>query len=179
MVILKNLNKEKLWFLAQAWVKSNQVLIRCIATPYYKFMPCDSNDMEHEALLTAYQVMHRLILEDKKLSLMSKYYRVVFRSRCIKLAHGVPIKADINIEQIGIDTKNPVHSELDESLIKEAMQILTNRQRQVSSWILKQEKPVSISMVAKKYNVQRRTIQAVISNAIKRLNGNQRICQAI
>jgi len=143
----------------------------------------DSLDLEHEALLAAYQVMHELILKNKKLSLMNKYYRVVFRSRCIKLAHGVPIKTEINIEQIGIDFKDPAdHPELDDSLINEALQVLTNRQRQVSCWILKQEKPVSTSNVAKNYNVRRRTIQAVLSNAIKRLNRlneNHRLCPAI
>ena len=169
----------ELWFLAQTWVKSNQVLIRCIATPYYPFMFCDSHDLEHEALLTAYQVMHGLVFKDKKLSLMSKYYRVVFRSRCIKLAHGVPIKSGINIDQIGVDSKDPAHPELDESLIKESLQVLTSRQRQVSCWILKQEKPVSILNVAENYKVRRRTIQAVLSNAINRLNGNHRICQAV
>lgn len=185
------MKKKELWFLAQTWVKSNHVLIHCIAAPYYPFMPydsLDSLDLEHEALLAAYQVMHELILENKKLSLMNKYYRVVFRSRCIELAQGVPIKTGVNIEQIGIDFKNPaapghpMQDDLDDFLIKEALQVLTNRQRQVSCWILKQEKPVSTSNVAKNYNVRRRTIQALLSNAIKRLNRlneNRRLCPAV
>jgi len=169
----------ELWFLAQTWVRNNKVLIRCIAAPYYKFMPCDAHDMEHEALLSAFQVMNGLICKNKDLSLMSKYYRVVFRSRCIKLAHGVPIKPNFNLDQIVIEAKDPAHPELDETKIQEALQGLTNRQRQISNWILTQDKPVTISMVAQKYEVQRRTIQAVISNAINRLNGNQRICSAV
>jgi len=172
----------ELWFLAQTWVKSNQVLIRCIATPYYQFMPCDSLDLEHEALLTAFQVMHGLIHKDKKLSLMNKYYRVVFRSRCIKLAHGVPINASLNIDQIASEPKKQSHPYLDEERIQEALQGLTSRQRQISDWILRQDKPVTIAMVAKRYEVQKRTIQAVLSNAIKRLNRlneNQRLCPAI
>ncbi len=167
-----------LWFLAQTWVKSNYVLVWCIAAPYYRYMPCDSSDLEHEAILTAYQVMSGLMRKDKKISLMSRYYRVVFRSRCMSLATGV-IVTRFDLDRIP-GPEQEKQQELDEELIHEALRVLTNRQRQISQWILSQPTPVSTSMVAAKYGVQRRTIQAILSNAIDRLkNGNQRLCPAI
>ncbi|HFC00418.1 MAG TPA: sigma-70 family RNA polymerase sigma factor [Phaeodactylibacter sp.] len=174
------MKKTELWFLAQAWVKSNHVLIWCIAAPYYKYMTCDFQDLEHEAMLTAYQVMSGLLRKNKKLLLMSRYYRVVFRTRCIKLTTGM-IVANCDIEQLSVPDQAQKQQELDEEVIQDALQVLTNRQRQISQWILSQPKPVSTSMVAKKYGVQRRTIQAVLSNAIDRIKkyGHQPIRETI
>lgn len=176
-------SENDLWFLAQTWVNSNHVLIWCIAAPYYKYMPCDSNDLKHEAILTAYQVMSGLMHHDKKLSLMNKYYRVVWRTRCIKITTGVMVtNCDINQMPAPASDQKQKQQELDEDVIQEALQVLTYRQRQISQWILSQPKPVSISMVAKKYGVQRRTIQAVLSNAIERIienYGHQTLREAI
>jgi len=172
------MKKTELWFLAQTWVKSNHVLIWCIAAPYFKYMPCDLQDLENEALLTAYQVMSGLMHNDKKISLMNRYYRVVFRTRCIKLTTGM-IVTNCDIDQMPAPDQEQKQQELDQEVIQEALQVLTNRQRQISQWILSQPRPVSTRMVAKKYGVQRRTIQAIVSNAIDRIYGHQRVQQAI
>jgi len=175
------MKKTEIWFLAQTWVKSNHVLVWCIAAPYYRYMPCDPSDLEHEAILTAYQVMSGLIRKDKKLLLMSRYYRVVFRSRCIKMTTGV-IVTNCDISQMPAPDQEQKQQKLDEEVIQEALQVLTNRQRQISQWILSQPTPVSTSVVAEKYGVQRRTIQAILSKAIERIienYGHQPIREAI
>lgn len=173
------MKKTELWFLAQTWVKSNHVLIWCIAAPYYKNMSCDEQDLENEALLTAYQVMSGLMRNNKKLLLMSKYYRVVFRTRCIKMTTGVVV-TNCDIDQMPVLDQGK-QQEPDQEVIREALQVLTNRQRQISQWILSQPKPVSISTVAKKFGVQGRTIRAILNNAIDRIKeyGHQPIREAI
>lgn len=171
--------KADIWCLAQTWVKSNHVLIRCIAAPYYRYIPGDLQDLEAEALLTAYQVLENLLAKNKPVMLVNRHFRIVFRTRCMSLATGV-ITTKFDLSQIPGPYQEQ-QQKLDQEVIQETLQVLTNRQRQISQWILSQPKPVSTSMVAKKYGVQRRTIQAVLSNAIDRIKkyGHQPIREAV
>lgn len=159
----------ELWHLAQAWVKSNRVLIWCIAGPYYRYMSCEVHDLESEALLTAHQVLTLLSKKRKNLSHMNRYYRVVFRTRCIRLTTGLLITG-YEIDQIpATDEKSDQQEELDESVIREALQVLTNRQRQISEWILSQPTPVSTTTVGNRFGIGSRTVRAILSNAIRRI----------
>jgi DNA-binding CsgD family transcriptional regulator len=174
----KNLmTKADRWHLAQSWVKSNKVLIWCIAGPYYKFMSCEPHDVEGEALLAAYKVLTLLNRQQKSLSLMNPYFRVVFRTRCIGLTSGLPA-TEYEIEQIpAAEWETCRQEEPDENAIRASLEVLTNRQRQISEWILAQPTPVSTTTIGNRFGIGSRTVRAILSNAIKRIE--QYGCQPV
>lgn len=176
-----NPKKQNIWPLAQSWVSSNRVLIWCIASPYYRYMSCDSKDLAGEAQLAVYQAISILIDQNKDLSLTSKYFRTVFRTRCIQLAAGVALankKATVAIhKEPSLDLNESF--ELNDAVIAEALSALTGRQRLVSLWILSQPKPVSFSTIANHFGIHIQSVRRILSNAIRRIEGygNQRICE--
>ena len=177
-----NPNKQNIWLLAQSWVSANRVLIWCIAAPYHRYMSCDSSDLAGEAKLVGYQVISALIDQNKDLSLTSKYFRTVFRTRCIQMAAGVALvndhQATVAIQNEQSPDRNE-SSDLDDSVIAEALSALTSRQRLVSQWILSQPKPVSFYTIANHFGIHIQSVRRILSNAIKRMDGygNQRICE--
>lgn len=176
-----NPNKHHIWPLAQSWVSSNRVLIWCIAAPYYRYMSCDSRDLAAEAQLAVYQVISVLIDQNKDLSLTSRYFRTVFRTRCIQMAAGVALAkeqpATVTIQKEQCPGLNKF-SELDDAVIYEALSALTGRQRLVSRWILSQPKPVSFNTIANHFGIHIQSVRRILSNTIRRIEGyeNQRIC---
>jgi len=177
-----NSNNQNIWPLAQSWVSSNRVLIWCIAAPYYRFMSCDSRDLTGEAQLAVYQVISVLIDQNKDLSLTSRYFRTVFRTRCIQMAAGValakeqPVTVAIQKEQCPDLNES---SQLDDAVISVALSALTGRQRLVSLWILSQPRPVSFNTIANHFGIHIQSVRRILSNAVKRIEGygNQRICE--
>ena len=177
-----NPNNQNIWPLAQSWVSSNRVLIWCIAAPYYRYMSCDSRDLAAEAQLAVYQVISVLIDQNKDLSLTSRYFRIVFRTRCIQLAAGVALVNEQAATVAFQKEQSPdLHrsSELDEAVISEALSALTGRQRLVSLWILSQPRPVNFNMIANHFGIHIQSARRILSHAIKRIEGygNQRICE--
>ena len=176
-----NPNKQNIWPLAQSWVSANRVLIWYIAAPYYRYMSCDSRDLAGEAKLAVYQVISALIDQNKDLSLTSKYFRTVFRTRCIQMAAGVAL---VNEQQATVAIQNEQSpdlnesSDLDDSVIAQALSALTGRQRLVSLWILSQPKPVSFYTIANHFGIHIQSVRRILSNTIRRIEGyeNQRIC---
>lgn len=171
------------WQLAQTWVKSNHVLVWCIAGPYYRYMSSEAHDLESEALLTAYQVLTLLRRRGKSLELMSRYYRVAFRTRCIELATGVKV-TDCDINQIPsrpAETLLWKQDELNPETIQSALRVLTNRQRQISEWILAQPTPINTATAGKQFGIQARAVRSIIKNAIRRIEdyGHTTVQQAI
>jgi hypothetical protein len=172
-----NTDKKVIWQLAQSWVHSNRVLIWCIAAPYYRHMSCDSNDLVGEAQLAVYQVISVLIEQDKDLLQTSRYFRVVYRTRCIKMAAGVAVVDKPHQDVLTMEKKQNIY--LDETVIQEALLALTNRQRQISQWIFEQPKPVSFNTIADHFGIHVQSVRRILSHAIKRIEGygHQRICE--
>jgi len=145
-------------------------------------MSCDSSDLAGEANLAVYQAISVLIDQNKDLSLTSKYFRIVFRTRCIQMAAGVALaneqQATVAIQKEQSPELNE-SSELDDAVIVEALSALTDRQRLVSLWILSQPKPVSFYTIANHFGIHIQSVRRILSNAIKRIEGygNQRICE--
>jgi len=170
-----NTDKKEIWPMAQSWVHSHKVLIWCIAAPYYRHMSCDSYDLAGEALTVAYQVFSTLIQRNQDVSLITRYFRVVYRSRCIQMAAGVFIAAstsEIPTEVVAMEKQQK--AAIDESAISEALFVLTDRQRQISQWILEQQQPVSIATIARHFGIQGRTIREILSNSIKRIENSSK-----
>ncbi len=174
------LESEQTWHLATLWVKSNRMLINCISAHYYPYMGCSSKDLEGEALLVAYQVLSGLVHQERDLSLMARYFTVVFRSRCIHMTMGiVPVQYDVERLRV-VQEEQPVQQELDQQMIEEALQLLTNRQRQVAQWILQQPTPATVTVVARHFDITGRAVRRLLSNAIYRIeNGPRRVCSHI
>ena len=157
-----------IWQIAQSWVKSNNALVWCVTAPYYRKMFCNYNDLISEAQIIAYQVIFSLINQNQELSSINRYFRVVFRARCIELAAGVSaVPIDIIPEVAAMEKEQAV--DLDESIIAEALAPLTNRQRQISHWILKQPRPVSLADIAKQFGIHQQNAGRLLSASIHRI----------
>ena len=179
--VVMMLGNRSMWQLAIAWTKSNRVLIRCVAAQYLPYMGCSLQDLESEALLTAYQTLAGLLQNEKDLTLMGRYFRVVFRSRCIELTMGVNVVADCDMARIYVtQDKNVADEELDPGVIEAALSALTGRQRQVAQWILNQPTPVNADMVGQQFGITARGVRRLINCAISRIeNGHRRVCQNV
>jgi len=145
-------------------------------------MSSDSSDLAGEAQLAVYQVISVLIDQNKDLSLTNKYFRIVFRTRCIQMAAGVALaneqQATVAIQKEQSPDPNE-SSELDDAIISQALFALTGRQRLVSLWILSQPRPVSFYTIANHFGIHIQSVRKILSNAIRRIEGygNQRICE--
>jgi len=169
------------WSLAALWIKSNPILINCIAAQYIPHMGCSAQDLESEALLVAYLTLCNLFQNEKDLSYMGRYFRVVFRSHCIQMTMGIKVVDDIDPEKIiSSYGENTLHEELDQHVIDAALTSLTTRQRQVAKWILSQPSPVNTDLVGKHFGISARGVRRLLNNAITRIeNGHRNVCQTI
>ncbi len=176
-----SVNRDDTWSLASLWIKSNPMLIKCVAAQYFSHMGCSFQDLESEALLVAYQTISSLFQNDKDLSSMARYFRVVFRSRCIQMTMGVKVVANLDPEMINVPSKGgTLHQELDQDVINAALASLTNRQRQVAKWILSQPSPVNNDLVGEHFGISARGVRRLINDAITRIeNGNRNVCRTV
>lgn len=175
------LEREHLWQLATVWIKSNRMLIYCVASHHIPHMGYSSQDLESEALLVAYQTLSRLVEDGKDLSLMGCYFRVVFRSRCIELTRGIKVITDCDVERITIVPEETFgDKELDKRVIDATLMSLTERQRQVAKWILSQPTPVDTSLIGKHFGITTRGVRRLINCAINRIeNGHRKVCREL
>lgn len=161
------LSPHTIWQMAQSWVAGHIPVIWCIASPYYRYMSCDTGDFVGEAQIVVYQIISALIEQNKDLSLIDRYFRVAYRTKCIKMASNIHLVADMPIEVMAMEKEQAV--DLDESIIAEALAPLTNRQRQVSHWILKQPRPVSLADIAKQFGIHQQNAGRLLSASIIRI----------
>lgn len=176
------MTRTEIWNLAIIWVKSHRVLIRCVAAHYSPYMGCSAQDLESEALLTAYLTLRSLVRNEKDLSLMDRYFRVIFRSRCIHMTMGVDVVYELDIDRMRITQSEDrtLNHELDQQVIEAAINLLTGRQRQVAQWILSQDNPASVSLTGQHFGVTARGVRKLINNAIIRIeNGHRRVRKTV
>lgn len=169
------------WSLASLWIKSNPLLIKCVAAQYYPHMGCNSKDLKSEALLVAYQTLSSLLQSEKDLSDMARYFRVIFRSHCIQMTMGISTVNDLDPGNINVSHGEETrHEELDPDVIDAAFSSLTRRQREVAQWILDQPSPVTIDLVGKHFGITTRGVRRLINDAINRIeNGHRNVCQTV
>ena len=160
---------EKQWQKATSWVHSHRQLVNHIAAPYRQFMASDKGDIEQEAILTAFCTLTIFAEKGAGNSTFGAYFRVQFRTRCIKLAAGGIVSSESDIDQLPSTETHKKIADQDRVRFEQALAQMTNRQRQVAHWILSQPTPVSTSLVAEKFGIHRRTVRAIICNAVKRI----------
>lgn len=176
-----SVNHTDTWSLASLWIKSNPVLINCIAAQYISHMGCSSQDLKSEALLVAHQTISNLLQREKDLSLMAKYFRVVFRSHCIHMTMGINVVDGMDPEKINFCKRDKSeHQELDQNVIDAALESLTARQRQVAKWVLNQPSPVNINLIGEHFGISPRGVRRLIQDAITRIeNGHRNVCRTV
>lgn len=171
---------EQRWQLATSWTSSNHVLIRCVAAPYYAHMGCSSKDLESEALLIAYQTIALLLQSGRDLSCIGRYFRVSFRTHCIKLTMGVRIVSDVEVHRLPVTMESLEKSSLEPVVIERALGELTRRQQQVARWVLAQPTPVNADEIGRRFGISSRGVRSLISSAISRIeNGHKRLRQTV
>lgn len=159
------------WETARIWVLSNYTLVRHISAPYCRYMASETQDIEQEAILTAFITLNLLAKKGEDINRLGAYFRVMFKTQCIKMATGVVVTNFVDIDQIPSVSTEQKNYELDQYCIEQALQKIFTRQRRIAQWILEQPKPVSTTLVAEKFGIQSRTVRAILCNcnAIRKL----------
>ncbi len=61
----QQLSSRETWPMAQQWVSANRKLIRQIASPYFRFMAGDTEDLYQEATIVAFKALIASRKKDK------------------------------------------------------------------------------------------------------------------
>lgn len=156
--------------MALQWVSTNQKLIRQIATPYRRFIAGDNQDLYQEATIAAYKAF---ISSRKKGTpeRFTPFFRVIFQTNCIKLSSGIQTVHCLEDYFLPIPEQADTIREPKRSEIRQALSTVSERQREVCLWLLKQPTPASTPDIATKFNVSRRHACRLVSNSIQRISG--------
>ncbi len=161
---------QKTWNMAQQWVAANQKLIRQIATPYRRFIAGDNQDLYQEATIAAYKAF---ISTRKKGTpeRFTPFFRVIFQTNCIKLSSGIQTVHCLEDYFLPIPEQSERIREPKKREIQQALSKVSERQREVCLWVLRQPTPASTPDIANKFKVSRRHACRLVSNSIQRISG--------
>ena len=102
------------------------------------------------------------------------YFRVIFRTNCIKLASGI---RSISLEEIprmpASEPSEWLEKKEDRRIIVRGLGQLTKRERQTCNWLLQQPKPASAPDLANEFKITKRHAFRLISNSLNRLKGEK------
>ncbi len=167
-----SLPTHELWEAAIDWVSANRTLVRQIAAPYRRHMAADVLDIEQEAVIAAFQALQETLRKEQP-DQLAPFFRVIFRTNCIRLASGIHIMDGPEIEDVPAPESDGrgEHSSTcrEHEVIQEAMQNMTRRQRQVCCWLLAQPHPVSMPELAREFKISRRHACRLLSGGIARI----------
>jgi len=164
-----HISSNQIWELAVQWVDDNKKLVRQIAAPYQRHMAADTSDLFQEATISAFNAIN-IVLKKEKSAQFTQFFRVIFRTNCIKLASGVrAIHCDIN--HVSSPLNEQEHPEAkDHTALNNAFNVMTKRQRQVCHWILNQPLPISTPDLAKQFKISRRHACRLVSSSLERIS---------
>jgi RNA polymerase sigma factor (sigma-70 family) len=159
------------WEEAAAWVDSNMKFILQIASPYRRYMAADNGDLHQEAIIAAFNAF-RTTREKGVPEKFDPFFRVIFRTNCIKLASGIPSNSYVEIHNLPAAYNNEGQEKYSEKKkIEIALSSITKKQRTICEWLLEQPVPVSTLELAKEFKISRRHAFRMIRNSIKRIAG--------
>ena len=161
----------EIWEMAMQWVAENRKLIRQIASPYRRYMAADNADLVQEATIAAYKAM--LVARKKaKHKQFVPFFRVIFKTNCIKLASGIQTEFCLEIHNLPApDLREEKQDYENPEIVEEALKSVSKRQREICIWLLAQPEPASTPELAEEFNISRRHACRLISNSIKRIAG--------
>lgn len=160
----------KIWATAMEWATANRKLIRQIASPYLRFMQADSNDLFQEATIAAFKALIAARKKEKPQQFVP-YFRVIFKTNCIKLASGIQTVPTLEEYHLPCPDEQVEPDEQDASKVEEALKTVSKRQREVCLWLLRQPEPVSTPDLAREFKVSRRHACRLISSSIEKISG--------
>lgn len=163
------LTTQETWETALRWVVANRKLVHQIGSPYIRHMSADSNDLFQEATIAAFKTL--VVVQKKgKASQFVPFFRVIFKTSCIKLASGIQTVDNIDDYHIPSPEQPEDETNLEPSRIEAALQTVSKRQREICLWLLQQPAPVSTPDLARQFKVSRRQACRLISNSIQRIS---------
>lgn len=161
----------EMWKMAMQWVSENQKLIRQIASPYRPYMAAENADLIQEATIAAFKALLTARKKAKPKQFIP-YFRVIFKTNCIKLASGIQTVHCFEVHNLpGPDQREEQEVYENSEVVKEALKAVSKRQREICIWLLEQPEPASTPELAKEFNISRRHACRLISNSIKRIAG--------
>ncbi len=153
------------------WVSANRKLIRQIASPYRRFMVAENADLLQEATIAAFKAFHVTRKKEKPKQFVP-FFRVIFRTNCIKLASGIQTEFCLEIHNLSVpDLSEEKQDYEDPEIVDEALKSVSKRQREICVWLLEQPEPASTPELAEEFNISRRHACRLISNSINRIAG--------
>jgi len=166
----QQLSNREIWAMAQQWVSTNKKLIRRIASPYFKFMAGDYEDLYQEAIIAAFKALV-ISRKKKKQKLFVRYFRVIFRTNCILLASGVQTVHCLEDYFLPSPEQEEKIKEPENEEINQALTAVTRRQKEICLWLLQQPVPACTRDIAKEFNVSRRHACRLVMHSIQRISG--------
>lgn len=164
------ISSREIWNLSMQWVAANRRFIRMIASPFLEYMAADRDDLYQEATIAAYQAF-TACLEKGESNQFIPYFRVIFKTSCLKMASGVRAIASIEDYQFTYPEKEePVVPEPEQKKIEEALKRVTRKQRIVCAWLLQQQEPVRVKDISKQFNVSLRHAFRMMSDVYERIS---------
>lgn len=170
----KHISSDEIWELAVQWVSDNKKLVRQIASPYLRHMAADSSDLLQEATIAAFKALN-IVRDKERPQEFVLFFRVVFKTNCIKLSSGIQTAHCFEIQQFpDPDRKHDAAGQENHEALDQAFNAMTRRQREVCSWLLNQPLPVSPPDLAREFRISLRHAFRLISSSIERITMVQR-----
>lgn len=165
----QQISSRETWFLAQEWVSTNHKLIRQISSPYFRFMAGETEDLYQEATIVAFKafVTSR---KKRKPEQFTQYFRVIFKTSCMKLASGVQTVHCLEDYFLPPRETHEQIREPEDYEIEQALMAVTMRQREVCLWLLQQPVPASAPDIAKRFKVSCRHAYRLLNASIQKIS---------
>ncbi len=164
------ISNQKAWEIALQWVSTHKKFVRMVASPYAQFMTGGREDLYQEAVIAAYKALIYCIKKDRQDQFI-KYFRVTFKSNCIKLSYGIQTVHCLEDHILLVQDESQQAIEPKKGKISRALQSMSKRQRQICLWLLQQPTPVSTPDIARKFKISRRQACRLVSESIERISG--------
>ena len=166
----QQISDREIWSMAQQWVFANKKLIRQIASPYFRFMAGDHEDLYQEAIIAAFKALV-VSRKKRKQEQFVRYFRVIFRTNCIQLASGIQTVHCLEDYFLPSQEQEENRKEPEKEKIRQALTAVTTRQREICLWLLRQPVPVGTRDIAREFKVSRRHACRLVMLSIQRISG--------
>jgi RNA polymerase sigma factor (sigma-70 family) len=167
----EEIHTRETWELSLQWVHANRRFIRRLASPYVKHMAADRDDLYQEAAIAAYKAF--ITCHEKgESNRFVPYFRVIFKTSCLKMASGVRTIDFLEDYQFTYpeEEEETVIPDPEQKKIEEALKTVTRKQREICVWLLQQHEPVKFKDISKQFKVSRRHAFRMMSNIYERLS---------
>lgn len=161
----------QLWEEALRWVATHKTLIRVIASPYRQHIAGDLDDLHQEAVIAAYKAL--LEVDRKKTpEEFGQFFYVIFKTSCISMARGtrkIHCLEDYFLHHRKKEEGKAIPREPSMAEIRKAFRVMSERQREICIWLLRQPTPANTRDLAQHFQFSRRQACRLINFSISRI----------